>query len=128
MPREPIRAALLASCVASLCAASLCVAAGCGGAPPPASDEDIRSIQRHEAALLRGLALAEDARAACANRLAGAESACAARDRICGLSDAVDDGDVRARCGAAGRACSQAEAAAWACPETLRGAPPEGGL
>lgn len=114
MPHLARRSALLALALTT---------GACGGAPPPATDDDFRRIQVEEARLTRGIAAAGDGALDCAARLEGAATAADAARALCAIADGVSDPDARARCEAARRGRGEADRHAWACPPGEGAAP-----
>jgi len=87
---------------------------GCGASGPdtqPATHDDFRAIQRHEAAIDARLPVATDPGSPCEAALDAAEDVCSAADGICRIADETADLDAIDRCDAAMDGCRAAEGA-----------------
>lgn len=85
--------------------------AGCGGSQPdttPATHDDFRAIQRHEATIDGAAPVAEELDAECQRRCSAAANVCDAARGICRIAEDTADLDVRARCRSAQSTCQRA--------------------
>ncbi|MBK8168939.1 MAG: hypothetical protein IPK60_01185 [Sandaracinaceae bacterium] len=86
------RAALIVS-------ATLLASCGHGsGALRSATDDEVRSVQNHEADLARACAIARDRSATCEARCGATRAAVDASAAVCTVTSPVRDTDLRARC------------------------------
>jgi len=91
---------------------SCCLAAACGGprdATRPATHDDFRAIQGHEATIASERRAATDRNATCAEACPAVAEVCAASDAICRIAERTADLDARARCRRAHDECREAE-------------------
>lgn len=77
----------------------------CGGpsAPPPATHDDFRAIQRHEATIAAARARAEDERTECGPAGEAVAEVRGAAESICRIAEDTADLDATARCDRARR-------------------------
>lgn len=81
---------------------------GCGSAPaapPPATHDDFRAIQRHEATIADARPRAAETDRPCEEACAAIHEACEAADAICRIADDTSDLDALARCESGRDAC-----------------------
>lgn len=92
---------------------SAAIAARCGSATPgtvPATHDDFRAVQRHEANIEAHRRDATDPTSGCEVACPAARAVCEAADAICRIADATADLDAIARCRQARNACGEARA------------------
>lgn len=90
-----------------------CLAACGSSAPPPATHEHFRAIQRHEATLDRARTPALEGE--CSDACPATTEGCLAARRICAIAEPTSDVDARLRCRQATERCAQYESATSRC-------------
>lgn len=102
----------------ALCMLALCGACGSAGSGvQPATHDDFRAIQRHEATIDARLPEATADGVDCDTRTDAAQAVCAAAEGICRIAEDTADLDARDRCRSARDACRGAEAAGPGCQD-----------
>lgn len=98
------------------------LATACGARELRTGDhDDYRAIQREEARLANGRAVATDEDEPCTRRVEAKRVACSAAENVCAIARDLDDLDASARCDRATRLCDETTANVQArCPEESR--------